>query len=297
MSNEMKGVLLAIGATVGWSLSGVFIRFIPEIDAWTFNAYRGASMSIALLLWMLLRYRGETIGHFRQATLVPLIATAGFFGIGSSLYILAMQKASVAAVSCVAATSPLFAALLAWVWLGEKTRLMVFMAILVALGGVGIVAFGEKDASLTGLEGSLIALLVALCFAGQSVTLRRYNKVEMAPSLIVGGFGIFIVVALTQGLAPISLNDFLVLATMGAVQLALPLVLYMRGARYVPAVQMVLISLADAFLNPFWVWLVHGEVPSSSVFLGGVLILGAIAVVTVRKAPSPRAADIPPVFD
>ena len=74
---------------------------------------------------------------------MPLIATAGFFGIGSSLYILAMQKASVAAVSCVAATSPLFAALLAWVWLGEKTRLVVFLAILVALGGVGVVAFGE----------------------------------------------------------------------------------------------------------------------------------------------------------
>jgi len=228
---------------------------------------------------------------------VPLIATAGFFGIGSSLYILAMQKASVAAVSCVAATSPLFAALLAWVWLGERTRLMVFIAILVALVGVGIVAFGEKDASLTGLEGSLIAILVALCFAGQSVTLRRYHSVEMAPSLIVGGFGIFVVVALTQGLAPISLNEMLILAAMGTVQLAVPLVLYMRGARYVPAVQMVLISLADAFLNPFWVWLVHGEVPSGSVFLGGVLILGAIAVVTVRRATPPPTADIPPVFD
>jgi drug/metabolite transporter (DMT)-like permease len=293
----MKGVLLAIGATVGWSLSGVFIRFIPNIDAWTFNAYRGASMSIALLLWMLLRYRSETISHFRQATLVPLVATAGFFGIGSSLYILAMQKASVAAVSCVAATSPLFAALLAWVWLGEKTRLVVFLAILVALAGVGVVAFGEKDASITGLEGSLIAILVALCFAGQSVTLRRYHNVEMAPSLIVGGFGIFVVVALTQGLAPISLNEVLILAAMGALQLALPLVLYMRGVRYVPAVQMVLISLADAFLNPFWVWLVHGEVPSRSVFLGGTLILGAIAFVTVRKAAPPPRQDVPVISD
>jgi drug/metabolite transporter (DMT)-like permease len=85
-------------------------------------------------------------------------------------------------------------------------------------------------------------------------------------------------------LAPISLNEFLILAVMGAVQLALPLVLYMRGARYVPAVQMVLISLADAFLNPFWVWLVHGEVPDRSVFLGGALILGAIAAVTLRRA-------------
>lgn len=297
MSNEMKGVLLAIGATIGWSLSGVFIRFIPNLDAWTFNAYRGASMSVALLLWMFLRYRGETVGHFRQATFVPLVATAGFFGIGSSLYILAMQKASVAAVSCVASTSPLFAALLAWVWLGEKTRLTVFIAILVALVGVAIVAFGEKDASITGLGGSLIAILVALCFAGQSVTLRRYNNVEMAPSLIAGGFGIFIVVLLTQGLAPISLNEMLILAAMGTVQLAVPLVLYMRGARYVAAVQMVLISLADAFLNPFWVWLVHGEVPSGSVFLGGTLILGAIALVTVRKAALPPRQSVPIVSD
>jgi drug/metabolite transporter (DMT)-like permease len=284
MSNEMKGILLAIGATVGWSLSGVFVRYVPTIDPWTFNAWRGASMSCALLLWMLVRYRGDTIGHFRQATFVPLIATAGFFGIGSSLYILAMQQASVAAVSCVAATSPLFAAMLAWVWLGERTRLVVFVAIFVALGGVAIVAFGESGASISGLYGSLVALLVALCFAGQSVTLRRYHSVEMAPSLIVGGFGIFIVVCLTVGLKPITWSELAVLAVMGTVQLALPLVLYMRGARYVPAVQMVLISLADAFLNPFWVWLVHGEVPDPGVFWGGALILGAIAVVTVRRA-------------
>jgi drug/metabolite transporter, DME family len=284
MSNEMKGVLLAIGATVGWSLSGVFVRFVPTIDPWTFNAYRGASMSCALLLWMLLKYRGETMAHFRDATPVPLIATAGFFGIGSSLYILAMQLTSVASVSCVAATSPLFAALLAWIWLGERTRLMVIVAILVALAGVAIVAFGERGVSIDSFYGSLVAILVALCFAGQSVTLRRYHNVEMAPSLIIGGFGIFVVVFLTVGLKPIAFNDFLILAVMGTVQLALPLVLYMRGARYVPAVQMVLISLADAFLNPFWVWLVHGEVPATGVFWGGALILGAIAVVTIRRA-------------
>jgi DME family drug/metabolite transporter len=241
-----------------------------------------------------LRYRGDVFSHFRHATPVPLIATAGFFGIGSSLYILAMQSASVAAVSCVAATSPLFAALIAWVWLGERTRLVVMLAIIVALGGVAIVAFGESGASLTGLFGSLIALLVALCFAGQSVTLRRYHSVEMAPSLIIGGFGIFAVVSLTVGLKPISLDEILILAVMGAVQLALPLVLYMRGARYVPAVQMVLISLADAVLNPFWVWVVHGELPAASVYWGGILILGAIAVATWPRRKNVIPSEVSP---
>ncbi len=69
---------------------------------------------------------------------------------------------------------------------------------------------------------------------------------------------------------------------MGAVQLALPMVLYMRGARHVPVTQMVLITMADAFVNPLWVWLVHGELPAVGVFWGGALILGAIAATTFR---------------
>ena len=69
---------------------------------------------------------------------------------------------------------------------------------------------------------------------------------------------------------------------MGAIQLALPMVLYMRGARHVPVTQMVLITMADAFLNPLWVWLVHGELPAVGVFWGGALILGAIAATTLR---------------
>jgi drug/metabolite transporter (DMT)-like permease len=287
MSNELKGVLLVCGATLFWSLSGVFIRFVPEIDPWTLNAWRGLSTAVSLLIWMLFAHRGTVIGHFRRSAPLALIATACFFGIGSSLYIAAMQLASVAAVSCVAATSPLFAAMLAWFWLGERTGIKVFLAIGVALAGVAIVAFGEADASLTGLSGALVALLVAMCFAGQSVTLRRYHNVAMEPALIVGGLGIFVVVSLTIGLGAVDARGLAIVGLMGVVQLALPLVFFMRGARYVPAVQMVLISLADAILNPFWVWIVHGEVPVESVYWGGFLILGAIAVATwPRRKPA-----------
>ena len=55
----------------------------------------------------------------------------------------------------------------------------------------------------------------------------------------------------------------------------------MRGARHVAAVQMVLITMADAFLNPLWVWMVHGELPATAVYWGGALILAAIAATTL----------------
>jgi len=36
-------------------------------------------------------------------------------------------------------------------------------------------------------------------------------------------------------------------------------------------------------LNPFWVWLVHGEQPPSGTIAGGVLILSAIVGATLYE--------------
>ena len=291
MRNEIKGAALVAGATLFWSLSGVFVRWLPSVDPWTFNAWRGLGMGLALVAWAITHYGRGAGALFRKADPVAVLTAAGFFAVGSSLYILAMQLASIAAVSCLGATSCLFAALLARVWLGERTPPIFYVAIAVAMGGVAVIAVGESNASVSGLTGSLVALGVALCFAGQSVALRRYKDLGMEPSLVAGGLCVFAVVAATVGLAPIAWPTLFTLLFMGALQLALPMVLFMRGARHVAAVQMVLITMADAFLNPLWVWLVHGELPATAVYWGGALILVAIAVTTWTSQPAARSAD------
>ena len=288
MRSESKGIALVAGATLFWSLSGVFVRWLPSVDPWTFNAWRGLGMGLALLAWSLLHYGRAAGALFRRADPIAVLTAAGFFAVGSSLYILAMQLASIAAVSCLGATSGLFAALLARVWLGERTQPIFYLAIAVAMGGVVIIAMGERNASVSGLTGSLVALGVALCFAGQSVALRRYKDRGMEPSMVAGGLGVFAVVAATVGLAPIAWPTLFTLLFMGALQLALPMVLFMRGARHVAAVQMVLITMADAFLNPLWVWLVHGELPALAVYWGGALIVAAITASTLSLRPVQR---------
>ena len=288
MRSESKGIALVAGATLFWSLSGVFVRWLPSVDPWTFNAWRGLGMGLTLLAWSLLHYGRAAGALFRCADPIAVLTAAGFFAVGSSLYILAMQLASIAAVSCLGATSGLFAALLARVWLGERTQPIFYLAIAVAMGGVVIIAMGERNASVSGLTGSLVALGVALCFAGQSVALRRYKDRGMEPSMVAGGLGVFAVVAATVGLAPIAWPTLFTLLFMGALQLALPMVLFMRGARHVAAVQMVLITMADAFLNPLWVWLVHGELPASAVYWGGALIVAAITASTLSLRPVQR---------
>jgi drug/metabolite transporter (DMT)-like permease len=279
-TSSAKGLLLVAGATLFWSLSGVFVRWLPGVQPWTFNAYRGLGMALAILAWTLWHYRGETIAMFRRSEPTALLISAGAFALGSSLYIVAMNLSSVAAVSCLGATSGLFAGVLARIWLGEKTQPVFYVAVFMALGGATVIALGEGEASINGYWGTLIGLGVAFCFALQSVSLRRYKALDMEPAMLLGGLGVFALVAASGLLVALPLQSVALLLLMGAVQLALPLVLYMRGARSVGAVQMVVITMADAILNPLWVWLVHGEIPVVGVYWGGALILLGIGLTT-----------------
>lgn len=287
LQGNTRGLLLVAGATLFWSLSGVFVRWLPEVPHWTFNAWRGLGMALAMLVWMLLHYRSGLRALLAATDPRSVLISGGCFAVGSTLYILSMQLASVAAVSCIAATSGLFAALLARAWLGERAGPVFYGAMLLAIAGVAVIALGESGASFSGLAGSLVALLVAITFAAQSVSLRRYRALGMEPAMFAGGLTVFVVLSLAVGLAPIPGGQIAMLLFMGAIQLALPLVLFMRGARHLPAAQLVLVSMADALLNPLWVWLVHGEVPAAAVFAGGALVLLAIAV---NAWPQLRAA-------
>ena len=278
MQAPVKGMLLVAGATVFWSLSGVFVRWLPEVPPWTFNAWRGLGMALAMLAWMLLHYRSRLGALLLATDPRSVLISGGCFALGSTLYIVSLQLASVAAVSCIAATSGLFAGLLARAWLGERAGAMFYGAMLLAIAGVAVIALGESGASFNGLAGSLVAILVAITFAAQSVSLRRYRALGMEPAMFAGGLTVFVVLSLVMGLAPIPSAQIATLLFMGAIQLALPLVFFMRGAQKMPAAQMVLVTMADALLNPLWVWLVHGEVPAAAVFVGGALVLLAIAI-------------------
>jgi drug/metabolite transporter (DMT)-like permease len=75
---------------------------------------------------------------------------------------------------------------------------------------------------------------------------------------------------------------------MGLLQLAIPLILFATGAKHLPVVPAILISLADVVLNPFWVWLAYGEQPPPGTVAGGVLILSAIIGATLVEGRRQR---------
>ncbi|HEX7228105.1 MAG TPA: EamA family transporter, partial [Candidatus Binatia bacterium] len=80
--------------------------------------------------------------------------------------------------------------------------------------------------------------------------------------------------------APFALSSeqLLIVAIMGVVQLGLPYFLFSRGLATIPLQEAALIALVEPVLNPVWVALIVGEIPSFATLIGGAMILTALAV-------------------
>lgn len=278
------GILFVLGATLGWSLAGVFVRFLPGLDGWQINCWRGFWMSVFLLVYLVAVYGRHTADKFREVPLPALIAVAGFFTAGSTLYVTSLTLAGTATVSVIGALSPIFAGVLSpWIT-QERPSLASWAAALLALGGVAVIAWdGFSAGNITGI---LVSLLVPLSFAGQTVMLRRYRAFDMVPAICVGGVVTFFLSGAmgyvfgghAGGGFQVSFQQMLLLALMGPLQLSIPLIWYAKGAKAVPAVTLSLVAMLDVVLNPLWSWMGVGEVPTRSALVGGAIIVGAVVI-------------------
>jgi drug/metabolite transporter (DMT)-like permease len=278
------GILFVLGATFGWSLAGVFVRFLPGLDGWQINCWRGFWMSVFLLVYLVAVYGRETINKFREVPVPALLAVAGFFTAGSTLYVTSLTLAGTATVSVIGALSPIFAGILSpWIT-QERPSLASWAAAFLALAGVAVIAW--EGFSAGNIIGILVSLLVPLAFAGQTVSLRRYRAFDMVPAICVGGFVTFFLAGAmgyvfgghSGGGFQVTLPQMLLLALMGPLQLSIPLIWYATGAKAVPAVTLTLVAMLDVVLNPLWSWVGVGEVPTRSAFIGGAIIVGAVVI-------------------
>ena len=152
-----------------------------------------------------------------------------------------------------------------------------------ALFGVGVIAWDGLEAGRS--LGLVLSICVPMAFAGQTLALRKYRHVDMVPAICLGGIMSFFIAGIlgfTAGHAgggfEVGPREVLLLAAMATLQLAIPLVFYIKGARSVPAVTLTLIAMLDAVINPLWPWIFVGETPGRAAFIGGSIIIGAVLI-------------------
>ena len=272
---DKRGALLVFGAAAVWSFGGAIARYLTVSDSWTIIFWRSVCAAAFLLGFMLWRNgpRGTR----------ALFASMGFAGIGvgmcfataSILFVVALRYTTVANILLMQAGAPLFAALLTFLFFGERISNATWVAIAAVMGGVGIMVSDALAGRISPM-GDGLAIIMSIAFASAAVLTRRHANVGMMPAVFLGTV---IAVAISGSQATdlhVSLRDAGLLFVFGALNLALGMVLFVTGVRLLPAAIAALISTAEPVLGPVWVWLVHKEIPNSRTLVGGAVVVVAL---------------------
>lgn len=136
-----EGLTFAGIAALCWGLNTVALRILLEgIEVLTANTVRLTAASLALGLAALLRYGPRTVAY--QGPTAAKVMGAGLLGLGlgSILFLQAIQLAGVAKTAILSSTSPLFAAVLAVVFLGERVTFPLALGTLLTVAGMILVS-------------------------------------------------------------------------------------------------------------------------------------------------------------
>lgn len=272
------GVVLVVVAATLWSVMGLAIRQLTVADAWQVLFWRSLGMVPVLLAFIAWNSGGRLADRMRKVGIAGAVGGLGLvLAFGGAIY--AIQATTVANAVFLFSASPFLAALLGRLLLREPVRKATWIAIAVA--GVGMFIMVREGLQAGALAGNVAALLSALGFSAFTITLRWGRLEDMMPAVVLGA--VFSVIAAAavmtvQGTGPVvPVSDVVISMAMGAVLLALGMVLYTLGSRVIPAADLTLLSMVEVMLAPVWVWLFLDETASAGTFAGGAILLVAVA--------------------
>lgn len=262
------------------SLAGILVRLVEAADGWTLLFYRMAAFLVFMAIFLGWRYGARLPYAFlalgRSGLLISLTMSCAFVS-----FVFALIENTVAQVVFIGSTTPLFAALLAWVFLQERLPLSTWLAMGVAVLGVGLMV-GEGVAGGS-LLGTALALAMTLSFSLTLVGMRAAKTQDSLPAVAMAGVIILLVSAVMTPTFAITGWDLGVATVFGVVQLGFQYVLITYGARHVPAGEIAFFARIQVILAPLWVWIGVGEVPSNLTLIGGAVVISAVAFNSIAR--------------
>lgn len=176
--------LLSLAAI--WGASFLFIRLaIGEMGAWALASVRVSGAALMLLPLLLLR---KELGALR-AHAVP-IAIVGAMGSAAPfvLYGVAAHALPTGTMSILNATTPMWGALIAWAWLGDRVTGLQALGLLTGFVGVAGLAWDSASLPATSSGVGVITaigacLLATVCYGFVATFTRRH--LQGVPSMAV----------------------------------------------------------------------------------------------------------------
>ena len=275
---------LAIGM-LSFGMSPILVRFAIDAPGLALAVWR-TIFAVVLLAPFALPKIGPEVRTFTRRDWL-LVGTAGvFLGFHFIAWIEALYWTSVASVSVLVTTSPLFIALLGFVVLRERLEARTVAAIVVAVAGAALIGLGDVGGAdfPQAWVGNVLALGAALLVAvylliGRSVRQRVSFLAYLFPLYTVTALTC-LAVALVRGVPLAQPWPILALClAMGLVSSVIGHGSINYAVRFFPAALLGLATLAEPLIASGIALVLFGEVPGPLALTGMAVVLGSLVVV------------------
>ncbi len=270
LSEHHKGIFAVLAAALLWSTGGLLIKLI------TFNAMQISFFRclIAAIVFAIV-FKKEIL-----AVNLFTFVNALFYAAVLIFFVLATKKTTAANAIFLQSTAPIY--VLIFEPIINKTSYERINIITIIVCFLGMLLFFTGKLSPGDLLGNIYALLAGLAFAAFFLGMRKNKHEYHYSSIFFGNLLVALIcIPFVTSLRSISFSDLWMVAFLGVFQIGLAYTFFSKGLKRILAIEASLISLAEPVLNPVWVFIGYGEVPSAMAILGGIVIISAITLRTL----------------
>jgi drug/metabolite transporter (DMT)-like permease len=263
-----------LAAPVLWSSAGVVTRHIQSAQPVEQVFWRSV-FAFAFVFAFLLLQKTNPWKAVRAAGM-PGVISGLMWATMFTAFLFALSLTTTANALVVMSVSPLLTALFASMFLKDPVPLRTWIAAGAAAIGIAWMFGSSLEAHYLGMA---IAFVIPVASAVNVVVLRASAaKLDLIPAVMLGG-ALSCLIALPFALPFTGTHrDLALLAFLGVFQLGVPCMLLVLASRALLAPEIALLGLLEVVLGPLWAWLGAGEVPAGSTLLGGMIVLGALAL-------------------
>jgi len=277
---KIPGYILLLFGGFCLSWGGFIIRSFEEASVWQILLLRSFFFMIALIIFLIITYKKNTIKILKYAGLPGLLG--GFvMSLSFIAFVVAMTNTSVANVVFIISTQTMFLAIFGYFYLKEKVSLVSFISIFFAMSGITIMV-GDSLTSGS-FFGNLVALAIPINFSILVMIIRKNKNLDMVPAIFYSGiFSVAYGLILSESFVFTS-HDILMGFLLGVPQLAFGFICITIGSRSTPSTTIGLLMLSETICAPIWVLLFLNEIPPVSTLIGGFIIIIAIIIKSFDK--------------
>lgn len=254
------------------STDSAFIR-AADFDAWTIAFVFGVGSAISLSIVFAVTSQESAATAFRTAP-ATISVLALFAALSQIAFTAAVNHTAVSNVVVIVASTPIFAAVMAWLFLRERTERRVQIAIAITVVGVLIVVSGSFGQPT--LDGDLLAVAAILMFSFSVIIWRQRPDVNRALTLALSSATMALITAPFASVGDAPMRVFIAGGLMGMVFNPIGRISYTNAPRFAPASEVALFTPVETVAATIWAWVFFSERPSVQTVIGGVVVIGAV---------------------